>query len=182
MSALTVKMSALTMQWWPRQVLLILEEKTRKKLGRKELKKLQIKAEYEREIKEMAQLKIKKKKKQLKKGFFHAFYALGLTFLRMLFNQAKPAGQRIQLENAVDIKLKDEFCFTKLKAELIIAFEDITISLAQTEIEVDKTSAVDAVVKSDKHRLALMEEETQLIRKLEEGDISVGEHLKEVVV
>lgn len=51
-----------------------------------------------------------------------------------------------------------------------------------SEIEVDSTLAIDAVVKSDKHRLALMEEEAQLIEKLEEGDISVGERLKEVIV
>lgn len=51
-----------------------------------------------------------------------------------------------------------------------------------SEIKVDSTPAIDAVVKSDKHRLALMEEEAQLIKKLEEGDISVGEHLKEVTV
>lgn len=49
-----------------------------------------------------------------------------------------------------------------------------------TEIEVDKTSAIDTVVKSDKHRLALLCEEAELTKKLEEGNVSVGERLKEV--
>lgn len=51
-----------------------------------------------------------------------------------------------------------------------------------TEIEVDSTTAIDTVVRSDKHRLALLEEETQLTKKLEDGDVSVGERLKEVAI
>lgn len=56
----------------------------------------------------------------------------------------------------------------------------ILLILLISEIEVDSTRAIDAVVKSDKHRLALIEKEAQLTKKLEEGDISIGEHLKEV--
>lgn len=48
------------------------------------------------------------------------------------------------------------------------------------EIEVDKTSAIETVIKSDKVRLALLEEEAALTKKLEEGDVSVNERLKEV--
>lgn len=48
------------------------------------------------------------------------------------------------------------------------------------EIEVDDTSAVDTVVKSDKVRMNLLQEEINLTKLLEEGDSSVGERLKEV--
>jgi len=45
---------------------------------------------------------------------------------------------------------------------------------------VDSTSAIDTVVKSDKKRLALLEEEAELTKKLEAGNASVSERLKEV--
>uniref|UniRef100_A0A915Q5E3 ABC transporter domain-containing protein n=1 Tax=Setaria digitata TaxID=48799 RepID=A0A915Q5E3_9BILA len=57
---------------------------------------------------------------------------------------------------------------------------NIDLLYCEQEIEVDSTPAIDAVVRSDKHRLSLVEEEMQLTKKLEEGDISVGERLKEV--
>ncbi|MCP9263135.1 WD repeat-containing protein 36 [Dirofilaria immitis] len=57
---------------------------------------------------------------------------------------------------------------------------NIDLLYCEQEIEVDSTPAIDAVVKSDKHRLALIEEEGQLIKKLEGGDISVSEQLKQV--
>uniref|UniRef100_A0A1I8EI32 ATP-binding cassette n=2 Tax=Wuchereria bancrofti TaxID=6293 RepID=A0A1I8EI32_WUCBA len=192
------------------------EEKTGKKLSRKELKKLQRKAEYEREIKEMGGTVENQKEKETaekkESGGIGSGAELGQQF--SVSQQAKSAGQRIQLENAVDIKVENFDIAAQgrvlfHKAELTIAFgrhyglvgpngmgkttllkhiaarrldipPNIDLLYCEQEIEVDKTSAIDAVVKSDKHRLALMEEETQLIRKLEEGDISVGEHLKEV--
>lgn len=49
-----------------------------------------------------------------------------------------------------------------------------------SEIEVDRTSAIDTVVKSDKKRLQLLEEEAELTKKLEGGDVSASERLKEV--
>ncbi|VIO88985.1 Uncharacterized protein BM_BM3436 [Brugia malayi] len=189
------------------------EEKTGKKLSRKELKKLQRKAEYEREIKEMGGTVENQKEKEKKgSGGIGSGAELGQQF--SVSQQAKSAGQRIQLENAVDIKVENFDIAAQgrvlfHKAELTIAFgrhyglvgpngmgkttllkhiaarrldipPNIDLLYCEQEIEVDKTSAIDAVVKSDKHRLALMQEETQLIKKLEKGDISVGEHLKEV--
>lgn len=44
----------------------------------------------------------------------------------------------------------------------------------------DKTSAIDTVVKSDKRRLELIKEEAELTKKLESGDMNAGERLKEV--
>lgn len=49
------------------------------------------------------------------------------------------------------------------------------------EIEVDNTSAVEAVIKSDKYRLSLLNEEAELTSKLEDGDITVSGRLKEVL-
>uniref|UniRef100_A0A0N5AG92 ATP-binding cassette sub-family F member 1 n=1 Tax=Syphacia muris TaxID=451379 RepID=A0A0N5AG92_9BILA len=57
---------------------------------------------------------------------------------------------------------------------------NIDLLYCEQEIEVDDTSAVDTVVKSDKLRTSLLEEEAQLIKKLEDGDVSVGERLKEI--
>lgn len=50
------------------------------------------------------------------------------------------------------------------------------------EIAVDATSAIDTVVKSDKHRLKLLEEQDALTKKLEEGDTSteLTERIQEV--
>ncbi|CAG9540082.1 unnamed protein product [Cercopithifilaria johnstoni] len=177
------------------------DEKVEKKLSRKELKKLQKKAEYEREIKEMGE-----------SGGIGSGAELGQQF--SVSQQAKSVGQRNQLENAIDIKVENFDIAAQgrvlfHKAELTIAFgrhyglvgpngmgkttllkhiaarrleipPNIDLLYCEQEIEVDNTPAIDAVVKSDKYRLALIEEEAQLIKKLEEGDVSVGEHLKEV--
>lgn len=48
------------------------------------------------------------------------------------------------------------------------------------EIEADKTSAIETVLRSDKVRTKLLEEEAELTKKLEAGDISVSEKLQEV--
>lgn len=50
------------------------------------------------------------------------------------------------------------------------------------EIAVDATSAIDTVVKSDKERLKLLEEQDALTKKLEEGDTSteLTERIQEV--
>ncbi|KHJ98189.1 hypothetical protein OESDEN_01830 [Oesophagostomum dentatum] len=48
------------------------------------------------------------------------------------------------------------------------------------EIAVDSTSAIDTVVKSDKKRLALLEEQAQLTKQLEDGDHSVVQRMQEV--
>ena len=50
-----------------------------------------------------------------------------------------------------------------------------------SEIAVDSTPAIDAVVNSDKVRLRLLKEEEELTKKLEDGDTSVTERLKEVI-
>lgn len=49
-----------------------------------------------------------------------------------------------------------------------------------SEIEVDDTPAVEAVVKSDKKRTSLLEEETALTVKVETGDMEANDRLKEV--
>ncbi|KAL3990375.1 ABC transporter family protein [Acanthocheilonema viteae] len=192
------------------------DEKIEKKLSRKELKKLQKKAEYEREIREMGgTVEDREEKGALEKkesGGIGSGAELGQQF--SVSQQAKSIGQRNQLENAVDIKVENFDIAAQgrvlfHKADLTIAFgrhyglvgpngmgkttllkhiaarrldipPNIDLLYCEQEIEVDNTPAIDAIVKSDKHRLALMEEEAQLIKRLEEGDISVGEHLKEV--
>ncbi|CAI5451952.1 unnamed protein product [Caenorhabditis angaria] len=56
----------------------------------------------------------------------------------------------------------------------------IDLLYCEQEIQVDSTSAIDTVVKSDKKRLALIDEEAKLTAQLEEGDTGVTERLKEV--
>uniref|UniRef100_A0A7E4ZPV1 ATP-binding cassette sub-family F member 1 n=1 Tax=Panagrellus redivivus TaxID=6233 RepID=A0A7E4ZPV1_PANRE len=56
----------------------------------------------------------------------------------------------------------------------------IDILYCEQEIQVDATSAINAVLNSDKQRVALTNEEAELTAKLEEGDLSVTERLQEV--
>lgn len=57
---------------------------------------------------------------------------------------------------------------------------NIDVLYCEQEIEVDDTPAVEAVVKADKKRLALINEEKELTQKVEAGDIEANERLKEV--
>nr|CDJ88192.2 unnamed protein product [Haemonchus contortus] len=57
---------------------------------------------------------------------------------------------------------------------------NIDILYCEQEIAVDSTSAIDTVVKSDKKRLALLDEESELTKQLEEGDSSVVQRLQEI--
>ncbi|PIO62904.1 ABC transporter, ATP-binding protein [Teladorsagia circumcincta] len=57
---------------------------------------------------------------------------------------------------------------------------NIDILYCEQEITVDSTSAIDTVVKSDKKRLALLEEEAQVTKQLEEGDSTVVLRLQEI--
>ncbi|KAK6753472.1 hypothetical protein RB195_012828 [Necator americanus] len=57
---------------------------------------------------------------------------------------------------------------------------NIDILYCEQEIAVDSTSAIDTVVKSDKKRLALLEEQEKLVKQLEDGDNNVVERMKEV--
>ncbi|ETN82309.1 ABC transporter, ATP-binding protein [Necator americanus] len=57
---------------------------------------------------------------------------------------------------------------------------NIDILYCEQEIAVDSTSAIDTVVKSDKKRLALLEEQEELVKQLEDGDNNVVERMKEV--
>lgn len=186
-----------------------------KKLSRKELKKLQKKAEYEREVLSMGgQVESKGEQNTEKKegGGIGSGAELGQQF--SVSQQAKSAAQLAQLENAVDIKIEN-FDITAQgrtlfhKAELTIAFgrryglvgpngmgkttllkhigarkldipPNIDLLYCEQEIEVDSTSAIDTVVKSDKHRLELLNEEKELTSKLEAGDLSASERLQEV--
>ncbi|VDM41859.1 unnamed protein product [Toxocara canis] len=191
-----------------------------KKLSRKELKKLQKKAEYEREVLAMGGHVEGKGDVNAERqgGGIGAGAELGKQFA--VSQQAKSAAQLAQLENAVDIKADrfvqvENFDITAQgrtlfhKANLTIAYgrryglvgpngmgkttllkhiaarklaipPNIDLLYCEQEIDVDKTSAIDTVVKSDKRRLALLDEEAELTKKLEGGDVSVGERLKEV--
>lgn len=56
----------------------------------------------------------------------------------------------------------------------------IDLLYCEQEIQVDSTSAIDTVVKSDKKRLALLEEEAKLMSEIEEGKTEAAERMKEV--
>lgn len=55
-------------------------------------------------------------------------------------------------------------------------------SCSFTEVEVGEISAIDTVLKADKKRLQLLEEEKKLNDELEAGDDSNTERLKQVMV
>ena len=56
----------------------------------------------------------------------------------------------------------------------------IDVLYCEQEIKVDRTSALNAVLQSDKVRLQLLEEQASLTKQLEDGDISVTTRLQEV--
>ncbi|CAL2044534.1 unnamed protein product [Caenorhabditis brenneri] len=56
----------------------------------------------------------------------------------------------------------------------------IDLLYCEQEIQVDSTSAIDTVVKSDKKRIALLEKEAELMKKIEEGVAEAAEEMKEV--
>lgn len=57
---------------------------------------------------------------------------------------------------------------------------NIDILYCEQEIEADKTSAIETVLRSDKVRMELIEREAELTRQLEAGDIGASEKLQEV--
>ncbi|VDK70880.1 unnamed protein product, partial [Anisakis simplex] len=149
-----------------------------KKLSRKELKKLQKKAEYEKEVMAMGGHVDRQEDDSGEKkegGGIGAGAELGGQFA--VSQQAKSVAQMTQLENAVDIKTT---LLKHIAARKLAIPPNIDLLYCEQEIEVDSTSAIDTVVKSDKHRLALIDEEAELTKKLEGGDVSVGERLKEI--
>lgn len=192
------------------------DDKKDKKLSRKELKKLQKKAEYEKEVLAMGGTISGKEESggnEVKEGGGIGSGAeLGHQFT--VSQQAKSTAQRSQLEYAVDIKVEN----FDISAQGRLLFSKATLTIAsgrryglvgpngqgkttllkhiaarkldipptidvlycEQEIEVDKTSAINTVVNSDKYRLALLNEEEELTKRLDEGDISVGERLRDV--
>ncbi|KAE9550755.1 hypothetical protein FO519_006029 [Halicephalobus sp. NKZ332] len=56
----------------------------------------------------------------------------------------------------------------------------IDVLYCEQEIKVDRTSALNAVLLSDKVRVQLLDEQTALTKKLEDGDVSVTTRLQEV--
>ena len=58
----------------------------------------------------------------------------------------------------------------------------IDVLLCEQEVEADDTPAIDAVLKADTQRLALMKEEKDLVAESEAGNDSRSDRLKEVGV
>jgi ATP-binding cassette subfamily F protein 1 len=56
----------------------------------------------------------------------------------------------------------------------------IDILLCEQEIVADETKSIDSVLKADKVRTALLEEEKKLLVEVEKGNIKINERLKEV--
>uniref|UniRef100_A0AC34F422 ABC transporter domain-containing protein n=1 Tax=Panagrolaimus sp. ES5 TaxID=591445 RepID=A0AC34F422_9BILA len=56
----------------------------------------------------------------------------------------------------------------------------IDILYCEQEIRVDNTTAINAVLQSDKHRFALIDEHEKLNQKLEDGDLSVSDRIQEI--
>ena len=64
---------------------------------------------------------------------------------------------------------------------LVFLFSPTAFSLVLTEVEVGEISAIDTVLKADKKRLKLLEEEKKINDELEAGDDSNTERLKQVM-
>uniref|UniRef100_A0AC35TVJ1 ABC transporter domain-containing protein n=1 Tax=Rhabditophanes sp. KR3021 TaxID=114890 RepID=A0AC35TVJ1_9BILA len=192
-----------------------LEDK-KKKLSRKELKKLEAQAKYDLEMKSMGYIEKKEGDEEHHKEEGHGIgdAALNLGDQFTVSQQSRSAVKEILDESSKDIKVTN-FDITaggKLlynKADLVISHgqrygfigpngmgkttllrhvaarklnipSTIDILYCEQELSVDKTSAIDAVLNSDKARLELMKKEVDLTKKLEEGDENAIEQLQAV--
>ncbi|XP_015766039.1 PREDICTED: ATP-binding cassette sub-family F member 1-like [Acropora digitifera] len=143
-----------------------------KKLSKKELKKLRKQQKFESEVQEVAgsQFSVSQQETTTRTGIF---------------------------ENASDIKVPSTTyidpmlvsssmgkttLLTHIAARKLAIPPNIDILLCEQDVEANDEPAFEVVLKADKKRLHLLEEETRLIQLSEKGDEDATEKLKEVYV
>uniref|UniRef100_A0A914HUA7 ABC transporter domain-containing protein n=1 Tax=Globodera rostochiensis TaxID=31243 RepID=A0A914HUA7_GLORO len=190
-------------------------EDSKKKISRKDLKKKQKRAEYEKGLQALGSKHHTNADKdtavkEVRKGI--GGVELGEQFT--VSQQTKTDAQLSLMETAVDIKVENfdisadgRQLFNKASLTIAIGRRyglvgpngmgkttllkhisarkldippNIDILYCEQEIEADKTSAIETVLRSDKVRTELLERERALTQQLEDGDILAGEKLQEV--
>uniref|UniRef100_A0A183BWS3 ABC transporter domain-containing protein n=1 Tax=Globodera pallida TaxID=36090 RepID=A0A183BWS3_GLOPA len=151
-------------------------EDSQKKISRKDLKKKQKRAEYEKGLQALGSkhhTNVDKDTavKEVRRGI--GGVELGEQFT--VSQQTKTDAQLSLMETAVDIKVEN----FDISADGRQLFNKASLTIA-IEIEADKTSAIETVLRSDKVRTELLERERALTQQLEDGDILAGEKLQEV--
>ncbi|KAL3072645.1 hypothetical protein niasHS_017619 [Heterodera schachtii] len=185
-----------------------------KKVSRKDLKKQQKKAEYEKGLQALGSKHHNTVEKERVQEVRRGIGGVDLGEQFTVSQQTKTDAQLSLMETAVDIKVENfdisadgRQLFNKASLTIAIGRRyglvgpngmgkttllkhiaarklaippNIDILYCEQEIEADKTSAIETVLRSDKVRTELLEREKALIIQLEAGDISAGEKLQEV--
>lgn len=162
-----------------------------KKLSKKELKKLRKQQKFESEVQEVAgsQFSVSQQETTTRTGIFENASDIKVEKFSIsargkdLFvnaNLSITAGRRYGLVGPNG--MGKTTLLTHIAARKLAIPPNIDILLCEQDVEANDEPAFEVVLKADKKRLHLLEEETRLIQLSEKGDDEATEKLKEVYV
>lgn len=162
-----------------------------KKLSKKELKKLRKQQKFESEVQEVAgsQFSVSQQETTTRTGIFENASDIKVEKFSIsargkdLFvnaNLSITAGRRYGLVGPNG--MGKTTLLTHIAARKLAIPPNIDILLCEQDVEANDEPAFEVVLKADKKRLHLLEEETRLIQLSEKGDENATEKLKEVYV
>lgn len=162
-----------------------------KKLSKKELKKLRKQQKFESEVQEVAgsQFSVSQQETTTRTGIFENASDIKVEKFSIsargkdLFvnaNLSITAGRRYGLVGPNG--MGKTTLLTHIAARKLAIPPNIDILLCEQDVEANDEPAFEVVLKADKKRLHLLEEETRLIQLSEKGDDDATEKLKEVYV
>ncbi|XP_067057734.1 ATP-binding cassette sub-family F member 1-like [Acropora muricata] len=162
-----------------------------KKLSKKELKKLRKQQKFESEVQEVAgsQFSVSQQETTTRTGIFENASDIKVEKFSIsargkdLFvnaNLSITAGRRYGLVGPNG--MGKTTLLTHIAARKLAIPPNIDILLCEQDVEANDEPAFEVVLKADKKRLHLLEEETRLIQLSEKGDEDATEKLKEVYV
>ncbi|XP_074626730.1 ATP-binding cassette sub-family F member 1-like [Acropora palmata] len=162
-----------------------------KKLSKKELKKLRKQQKFESEVQEVAgsQFSVSQQETTTRTGIFENASDIKVEKFSIsargkdLFvnaNLSITAGRRYGLVGPNG--MGKTTLLTHIAARKLAIPPNIDILLCEQDVEANDEPAFEVVLKADKKRLHLLEEETRLIQLSEKGDEDTTEKLKEVYV
>ncbi|XP_029179547.2 ATP-binding cassette sub-family F member 1-like [Acropora millepora] len=162
-----------------------------KKLSKKELKKLRKQQKFESEVQEVAgsQFSVSQQETTTRTGIFENASDIKVEKFSIsargkdLFvnaNLSITAGRRYGLVGPNG--MGKTTLLTHIAARKLAIPPNIDILLCEQDVEANDEPAFEVVLKADKKRLHLLEEETRLIQLSEKGDEAATEKLKEVYV